>query len=763
MSSFLSKLGSEMDWLQMLRNTSVLVGTGTESVSDHRGALWSLHWLWGQGDRERGRTGGGPSSVPYSYQVSHLFVGLTLPLSLSLLFLLGIFNILILCNLRSSRAGLRPPGGRVSGPTARALVSMGVADTALCMTAAPTVLLSDLGVPFPFYPCLLLSCTVLGWAMVSSFHHVLMAYYRWKLITQPHSSRGRQAWSSSLFPLSLCWVAGVAISCLPYLGYNNYPNLQAASYSAAANHSPGVNLSSLTHPANHSPAPSHISATTANHSPGVNLSSLTHPANHSPTLSYVPATTANHSPGLTYTTTSAANQNPAGRQIPFSATPYVSEDALKEYAFQSVPARTYSASPNNPRVPFMKDLLAFTVPSLTTPISPSVHRWPNSAVNSSKRASPGHTPGAPQQPPASSHSDRVCCPRPVNIHPQTKPFVSTWSAPVTDHSSRGVYRKPALPHQHSPQPVSDRDVEAFSLLTDTPSARYSSLSGHRVTSRQVQNPGPVNGAKTPQSAAAIGPGSSQGGIKPAGLGVLPPEYQPMASDLRQESHMIPQGNRDGLAFTTETPASDSTPTTPGESLSSLQQMEKDPGRPLTSPHHLKPYFPLPRALKTPTLECAGSPSSCRVPCIYQNVLSLTYLTYVVFLCGVTLPLGVTCLLYCLAFRAIRAHCRGRALLSPPASSAPRAPSHNSLFYLRQRRVARLTALLFGLYVLSRLPFNLLNAVMLLCPSCPVPYWAPPLAILCAVFSAASNPLIYLVRGEGKLAKVLRQALSPNQH
>uniref|UniRef100_W5LY45 G-protein coupled receptors family 1 profile domain-containing protein n=1 Tax=Lepisosteus oculatus TaxID=7918 RepID=W5LY45_LEPOC len=311
--------------------------------------------------------------------VSHLFVGLTLPLSLSLLFLLGIFNILILCNLRSSRAGLRPPGGRVSGPTARALVSMGVADTALCMTAAPTVLLSDLGVPFPFYPCLLLSCTVLGWAMVSSFHHVLMAYYRWKLITQPHSSRGRQAWSSSLFPLSLCWVAGVAISCLPYLGYNNYPNLQAASYSAAA--------------------------------------------------------------------------------------------------------------------------------------------------------------------------------------------------------------------------------------------------------------------------------------------------------------------------------------------------------------------------------CAGSPSSCRVPCIYQNVLSLTYLTYVVFLCGVTLPLGVTCLLYCLAFRAIRAHCRGRALLSPPASSAPRAPSHNSLFYLRQRRVARLTALLFGLYVLSRLPFNLLNAVMLLCPSCPVPYWAPPLAILCAVFSAASNPLIYLVRGE----------------
>ncbi|MBN3314142.1 AA2BR protein, partial [Atractosteus spatula] len=351
-----------MDWLQVLRNTSVLVGTGTESVSDHRGALWSLHWLWGQGDRERGRTGGGPSSVPYSYQVSHLFVGLTLPLSLSLLFLLGIFNILILCNLRSSRAGLRPPGGRVSGPTARALVSMGVADTALCMTAAPTVLLSDLGVPFPFYPCLLLSCTVLGWAMVSSFHHVLMAYYRWKLITQPHSSRGRQAWSSSLFPLSLCWVAGVAISCLPYLGYNNYPNLQAASYSAAANHSPG---------------------------------------------------------------------------------------------------------------------------------------------------------------------------------------------------------------------------------------------------------------------------------------------------------------------------------------------------------------------------CAGSPSSCRVPCIYQNVLSLTYLTYVVFLCGVTLPLGVTCLLYCLAFRAIRAHCRGRALLSPPASSAPRAPSHNSLFYLRQRRVARLTALLFGL--------------------------------------AASNPLIYLVRGEGKLGKVLRQALSPNQH
>ncbi|XP_066573943.1 adenosine receptor A1-like [Amia ocellicauda] len=144
----------------------------------------------------------------------------------------------------------------------------------------------------------------------------------------------------------------------------------------------------------------------------------------------------------------------------------------------------------------------------------------------------------------------------------------------------------------------------------------------------------------------------------------------------------------------------------------------------------------------------------------------SYLTYVVFLCGVLLPLVAITVLYCQVFRAIRVHCKTTIHLSPSPSPSFSPPALSSLtppsplcfpcsipsprrpspFVRRQKRVAGLTALLFALYFVSRLPFNLLNLFLLLCPSCPLPPWAPPLAILFAIFSAASNPLLYLMKG-----------------
>ncbi|KAK6479856.1 adenosine receptor A2b-like [Huso huso] len=324
-----------------------------------------------------------------------LFLWLSLPLSIMLLLVLGIFNILVLrAILRSSR--------RVN-VTAQVMVSMGIADTALCLTAGPALVLSDLQWWTPFYPCLVLTCTVLSWAMTSSFHHILIAYYRWYIVVHPTRYRASLTQPNILLHISLCWLAGFAVSSIPYLGYNNYTSLQTASALLTTNY------------------------------------------------------------------------------------------------------------------------------TLASSLSPS------------------------------------------------------------------------------PSPM------AFNT--------------------------------------GLSPRPSPGG-------------------------------------------------------------------------------------------CALSPAACRVPCLYLNVLSLQYLTYFIFFGCMLLPMVITSLLYCLIFRALWAHGRGRCL--------------GKGFLQRQQRVVWSTGLLFSLYMLSRLPFNVTNAVLLYCPGCPLPYWLPPSALVSAVLSAASNPLLYFLRDRELLA-ALREA------
>ncbi|XP_036407633.1 uncharacterized protein LOC118793521 [Megalops cyprinoides] len=483
------------------------------------------------------------SATLYTYQTGDVFVSLTLPFSLALLSLLGAFNLSVLWLLR--RGGT----GHISAVTTRVLLSMGLADVAVCVSGVPALLLSDFQVPLPFYPCLLLSCAVLGSALVSSLHHVLMAYYRWILLTQPHRNRYKLTRTSTLLHLFLCWMVGVAISCLPYLGFNNYTNLQG----------------------------------------------------------------------------------PVGQLQSNSST-----------------------------------------------VQGDVHPTRSDYINHSRSPDP----------PLAAASDSSTSAYTLAFR-DTKPGRRDEAKPTELYPSSGLTFNP-----HKPVPTYNHPVPPHA----NPSSLGSSASAGYLSHRKQRTPdGPVLDA-------------------PFHFKAVNDPYHRMRMQRNSEDHFHKQDSN-----------SESPPT-------------------------LFRFPPLPH----PPRMCSGPPSQCLVPCVYQNVLSLGYLTYVIFLGSVGLPLLAVSLLYFLTFRSIRQHCLSHHQAGP-APLPPLAPSPaSSLFYRRQRRVACFTILLFTLYFLSRLPFNVLNAVMYACPSCRVPEWAPPIALLSAVLSAGSNPLLYLLRGRAGLADLTRR-------
>uniref|UniRef100_H3AJR1 G-protein coupled receptors family 1 profile domain-containing protein n=1 Tax=Latimeria chalumnae TaxID=7897 RepID=H3AJR1_LATCH len=153
-----------------------------------------------------------------------IFISLTLPASIAL----AIF--MICCNVLILRVLLKKPK---KTSTALAMISMGVADTLLCILGVPMVIFTDLNMVLPFYSCLLLTCAIVGGAIVSSFHQVLIAMQRWYMVTFPTRYKGLLTHSSICLHIALCWIGGIFICLIPVMGFNSYYSLRAAKEASA--------------------------------------------------------------------------------------------------------------------------------------------------------------------------------------------------------------------------------------------------------------------------------------------------------------------------------------------------------------------------------------------------------------------------------------------------------------------------------------------------------------------------------------------------
>ncbi|XP_029437741.1 adenosine receptor A2a-like [Rhinatrema bivittatum] len=96
---------------------------------------------------------------------------------------------------------------------------MGVADCLLCLSSVPMLVFLERDVVLPCSLCLAFTCGTLGWAIISSFHHVLIAMHRWLSVTFP--TRDPFSPSCVILQIAVCWGAGGLVSWIPAMGWGS--------------------------------------------------------------------------------------------------------------------------------------------------------------------------------------------------------------------------------------------------------------------------------------------------------------------------------------------------------------------------------------------------------------------------------------------------------------------------------------------------------------------------------------------------------------
>ncbi|MGH0120284.1 UNVERIFIED_CONTAM: hypothetical protein FKN15_060692 [Acipenser sinensis] len=81
---------------------------------------------------------------------------------------------------------------------------------------------SILKLPLPFRSCLWLACLTFSWAVVSTLHHLLIAVDRWHIVAYPTRYKSLMTRGRVAAHFTSCWLAGIVVSFLPVMGFNNY-------------------------------------------------------------------------------------------------------------------------------------------------------------------------------------------------------------------------------------------------------------------------------------------------------------------------------------------------------------------------------------------------------------------------------------------------------------------------------------------------------------------------------------------------------------
>uniref|UniRef100_A0A8C5QNX5 G-protein coupled receptors family 1 profile domain-containing protein n=1 Tax=Leptobrachium leishanense TaxID=445787 RepID=A0A8C5QNX5_9ANUR len=136
-------------------------------------------------------------------------------------------------------------------------------------------------------------------------------------------------------------------------------------------------------------------------------------------------------------------------------------------------------------------------------------------------------------------------------------------------------------------------------------------------------------------------------------------------------------------------------------------------------------------------------------CLFINLISETYMVYVIFFGCVIPPLTVMLVLYARIFLEIRRQIRRISEWEVDISRRRR----RRRIVVREFRMATSLFLVVFCFVMCWLPIHLLNVVRLFCPNCMVPAELILTAVILSHANSAINPIIYVFR-----MKSFRQAI-----
>uniref|UniRef100_UPI00398F1AD3 adenosine receptor A2b-like n=1 Tax=Pristiophorus japonicus TaxID=55135 RepID=UPI00398F1AD3 len=138
----------------------------------------------------------------------------------------------------------------------------------------------------------------------------------------------------------------------------------------------------------------------------------------------------------------------------------------------------------------------------------------------------------------------------------------------------------------------------------------------------------------------------------------------------------------------------------------------------------------PRPVEPPRRE-ANHSGPWAGPCSFRSVISLDYLVYCTFFCGMLLPLVAMLGIYADSFRLVHRH------LGRPHFKAARRS---------EARTAQTLFLMVGLFALCWMPLNVLNCLALFRPGFPPPpAWLDRLAVVLSQLNSLANPGLYAAR------------------
>ncbi|XP_033897934.2 adenosine receptor A1-like [Acipenser ruthenus] len=144
-----------------------------------------------------------------------VFIAVIFPACLVLILFIATGNVSILKVLLSRRCSSRDV-------TTLAVISLAFSDLGVGLFSLPLLFLLALELPLPFRSCLWLACLTFSWAVVSTLHHLLIAVDRWHIVAYPTRYKSLMTRGRVAAHFTSCWLAGIVVSFLPVMGFNNY-------------------------------------------------------------------------------------------------------------------------------------------------------------------------------------------------------------------------------------------------------------------------------------------------------------------------------------------------------------------------------------------------------------------------------------------------------------------------------------------------------------------------------------------------------------
>ncbi|KAK9394297.1 adenosine receptor A2a-like [Crotalus adamanteus] len=128
-------------------------------------------------------------------------------------------------------------------------------------------------------------------------------------------------------------------------------------------------------------------------------------------------------------------------------------------------------------------------------------------------------------------------------------------------------------------------------------------------------------------------------------------------------------------------------------------------------------------------------------CLFNSIITSTYMVYFNFMGCMLAPLVVMLMLYGRIFSEVR--CQIRKVAEGEVNIS--AQKRRQIIARKELRMATSLFLILFFFILCWLPLHILNTVMLLCPTCCIPSQLTLATIILSHANSAINPVVYVFR------------------